>query len=60
MEVDEGEAADFLAAMPAEEVNQPMRRRNIGSNCVRAPAAIMGKIVRPARGQCSRRMPLPV
>jgi hypothetical protein len=59
MKVEQGEPANLLAMVAAEEVDQPMGGRDIGSDRVRRTAAAMGKMTRPTRRKGPRRMLLP-
>jgi hypothetical protein len=60
MEIEQGEPADFFAVMATEEIDQPMGSRDIGTNGVWRPAAIVGKMPRPARRKGPRRMLFPL
>lgn len=60
MKVEQGEPADFLAMMAAEEVDQSMGGRDIGANRMRRAASAMGKVSGPARRESPRRMFLPL
>jgi hypothetical protein len=44
---------DRLAAIAAEEIDQPMRCRNIGAHRMRGAAAVMLQIGSPLRGECA-------
>jgi hypothetical protein len=59
MQVKQSESADLFAMMTAEEVDQPVGGRDIGSNGVRRAAAIVGEMPRPARREGARRMLFP-
>ena len=48
--------ADRLCSIGAEEVNQPMRGRDIGANGVRGTAAIVLEMAGPASGKLACRM----
>ena len=52
----QAEPADLFAAMPGQEVEEPMRGGDISAHRVRRPAAVMGKKTGPARGQGASRM----
>lgn len=56
MKVEQGEPADLLAMMAAEEVDQPMGGRDIGADRVRRTAAAMSKVTRPTRRKGTCRM----
>ena len=56
MKVEQPEPPDLLTPMPAEEIDQPMRGRDIGADRVRRAAAIMSEMVSPARRKGPRRM----
>lgn len=56
MQVQESETPNLLAAVPAKELNQSMGCGDIGPYSVRALAAVVGKIIRPARRKRPRRM----
>jgi hypothetical protein len=60
VEVEQGEPADLLAMMAAEEIDQPVSGGDIGPNRVRRAAAIVGKMARPARRKGPRRMLFPL
>jgi hypothetical protein len=56
MEIEQPEPPDLLTAMSPQEIDQPMRRRDIGPHRVRRAPAIMGEMASPARCQGARRM----
>ena len=60
MEVQQGEAPNFLAPMAPEKIDQPMRCRDIGPHRMWAAATIMGEVAAPARRKRPRRMSFPL
>ena len=60
MKIEKRETPDFLAAMAAEEFNQPVGGGDVGAHRMRTAAAVICKMASPARGQCPRRMPFPL
>ena len=57
MEVEQGEPADLLAMVAAEEFDQPVGGGDIGPNRVRATASIMSEMARPACRERAGRVP---
>src|SRR6185503_5522143 len=60
VEVEQAEAANLFATIPAEKLDQTVCGGNIGPNGVRAAAAVIGEIVGPTRRDCARRKPFPL
>ena len=59
VQVEQRKAADFLAAMAAQEFDQAMGGGDIGAHRVRAAPPVMGKMASPARGKRLAGMPFP-
>jgi hypothetical protein len=60
VKIEQCKAADLFAAMPPQEINEPVGGRHISPHRMRAPAPIMGKIASPTRRKRSSRMPFPL
>jgi hypothetical protein len=60
MQVEQGEPANLLAMVAAEELDQAVGGRDIGAHRVWRATAIVGKMARPARREGPRRMLFPV
>jgi hypothetical protein len=56
VKVEQGKAADLLAVVATEEVDQSMGGRDICTNGMRRTATAMGKMTRPTCSQGPRRM----
>jgi hypothetical protein len=60
MEIEQCEAADFFAAVPAQKIDQTVSGGHIGANRMPAPTAVMRQIASPTRRKRSSWMPFPV
>jgi hypothetical protein len=47
-------AGDRFAAVCTEELNEPVRRGDVGANCVRRSATVVLQMPRPASGKLAR------
>ena len=54
--MEQANTPDLLTAMPAKEIDQAMRGRDIGTHRVRRAATIMSEMACPTCGQGSRGM----